>query len=95
MLFKMAAVNQVILAVLNKFYVSLTSAFVSYRCARIQLLERAFSHLLTQRRWGKNCLYVKTVEGAIHTEEICGDTQNMSVAKSRSSSVHTVPRGQS
>jgi len=46
MLFRMTVVNQVVLTVMNIFDLSLASAFLSYRCARILLLEQAFSHLL-------------------------------------------------
>lgn len=56
------------------FDVSLTSYFLSYRFVIIRALEPVFSHPLLHRRWGKNCLSVKIVEEAIHTEETYGDT---------------------
>jgi len=46
MLFRVTAVNQVVIAVMNIFELSLASVFLSYRCARILFLEQAFSHLL-------------------------------------------------
>jgi len=46
MLFRVTAVNEVVLAVMNIFELSLASAFLSYRCVTILLREQAFSHLL-------------------------------------------------